>query len=75
MRLCKILIAFKGIHNDFRGWGSMRPTKCNQDQGNRILRLGVRAQIELPSFLAQSQTPIFVVKAFRFGLVYGPPSI
>ena len=53
----------------------MRPTKCNQDQGNRILRLGVRAQIELPSFLAQSQTPIFVVKAFRFGLVYGPPSI
>ena len=46
LRLYKIVIAFRVIPNEFRGWGSMRRTKCDQDQGNRTLRSGVRGQNE-----------------------------
>ena len=46
LRLYKILITFGGIPNESMGWGSMRPTKCDQDQGNRTLCSGVRGQHE-----------------------------
>ena len=45
-RLYKILITFGGIPNEFMGWSSMRPTKCDQDQGNPTLCLRVRGQHE-----------------------------
>ena len=46
LRLYKIVDAFGIIPNEFRGWGSMRRTKCDQDQVNRTLRSGVRGQNE-----------------------------
>ena len=46
LRLYKIVDAFGIIPNEFRGWGSMRRTKCDQDQANRTLRSGVRGQNE-----------------------------
>ena len=46
LRLHKIMIAFGVIPNEFGGWGSMRQTKCDQNQGNWTLGVGVRGQIE-----------------------------
>ena len=46
LRLYKIVDAFRIISNEFRGWGSMRQTKCDQDQAKRTLRSRVRGQNE-----------------------------
>ena len=39
IEVIKILIAFESIMNEFRGWGFLRPTKCDQDLGNQPLQI------------------------------------
>ena len=46
LRLYKIVITIKSLPNGFRGWGSVRPTICDQAQVDHTLHLGVRAQNE-----------------------------
>ena len=83
LRLYKFVIAFRVIPNEFRGWGSMRRTKCDQDQGNWTLRSGVRGQNEskigtfgsetflLWSILPSTSPKLWIVRIWWFMVYHG----